>query len=288
MLIFAQAWISICLYLINKSCRKRLPEKVVVYFNRWTIIFSSLYYIWVDFILLDLVEDLYIYNSAATAMFYDYNFLIILIMLYLAAINADYKYAVSLNCIYSLLTIALFTKDLFSMFMLLELVNFLIALLFFENFKNNNTNYYTYIFNLLVLNFIVTSFLFLYTLFFYMRFGSYNFYIIFNICNRHAGYAFVFILIFLFKLNISPFYFVYSRAYKSISLETIMVYTVCSFMYLFIILTHVSFYLTSYMYFYLMYTTLMVMISMFNTNNKYDLLLLSSQIVMLVFLFCFI
>jgi hypothetical protein len=270
-------------YFMNNYKINKLPIRICLIFNKYSHLVFILYYFFFFYFFFNFLFISSLFDYRAVSVFYNLGLVLIFIFFYLYVSRASYFYSILTSILYNLFILALLSDNILSMFILLEIINLVICALFLEGFRNSKTNSFMYIYNFLVSNFIISSIFFLYIIYFYRYFGTLSLksLILFG---GNTNISYIFMLIFLLKLNINPFFFLYSKIYRNISVESLVVYTFYTFFYLFFIVIFLPPISINTKAIILVYSTFIIIASSLNTNSKFDFLLLSSQIVNSLFL----
>lgn len=270
-------------YFMNNYKVNKLPTRINYLLNKYSHLVFILYYFFFGYFFFNFMFINYLCEHKAISIFYNLNLVLIFIFFYLYVSRASYSYSIITSILYNLFILAVFSDNILSMFIILEVINLVICALFFEGFRNSKTNSLMYVYNFIVSNFIISAIFFIYIIYFYRYFGTLSIksLVIFG-CGSNMSY--IFILIFLLKLNINPFFFLYSKIYRSISFESIIIYTFYTFFYLFFLFLFLPPFTSTVKAVILVYSTFIIIASSLNTNSKFDFLLLSSQIINSLFL----
>lgn len=213
----------------------------------------------------------------------NFSFPIAAIFVYMSFKNVPYKYSLILFIIKKLMFFAMWTDNILCIVLIFELINLLIITLLLDFYILNKKKTDNFIYYLVVYNFFVTvGFLYL-IMFLYYNTGCASIFLLFA-DPVFYWYSNIFLLLVFLKINIIPIFNINVKIYRNVHPDVILIYTCVSFMYFFLFMNYLLISSTSSVFF-LILSIVSCIISAMNSYNKYDFLLVSTQLTMINFIF---
>lgn len=182
--------------------------------------------------------------------------------------------------------------DFITIFIFFEIINFVILTIVFNNYiKNTFYINSSAIFYIVLFNFFSTSILLMFLIYSLKVAGTTNLLFLTNVlCYKKTKTFTLLTILYFFKLGFSPLYFVNTYLYKFLSHKHLTFYFLINFYYTFFFLSVIDFKNINniLIYLFVYFSFFFIKNYMGYKFNKYDLLVLSSQIFLVQYFFFFV
>lgn len=268
---------------ISLFCYKKATKPHLSFFNKFVQIFLAFItvvsYLFVN---LFLANNVFPFLNGVILL-KNFSFLIATVFLYFSWKGVSYKYSLILFLIKKLIFFAMWMSNILCVVLTFELINLLVILLVLDFYILNKKKTDNFIYYLVVYNFFITVSLLYLIMFLYYNTGCANVFWIFE-NPYYINYSRTFLILVFLKINIIPIFNINVKIYRNVHPDAVLVYTCVSFMYFFLFIGYLLSSSTSIVFF-LIISILSCIVSSLNAQNKYDYLLVSTQLTMINFIF---